>query len=126
MVYLGYMFVSIYFLSLFVLLYKKNKRVMFDYPTARRRYGITVIVPAYNEEETVEDTVEAVLAVDYPGLKEVIVVDDGSRDGTLKIIRRLARKYNKVRAFTKKNEQVGWFIHVIHGKGDVGIANCLR
>jgi len=102
-IYLGYMFVSIYFLSLFLSLYAKNKKKLFDYPKTKKKYSITVIVPAFNEEKTIEDTVEAILQSDYP-LKEILVINDGSKDNTLKIARRLARKYKKVKVFTKKNE----------------------
>ncbi len=42
---------------------------------------VTVLIPAYCEEETVIDTVNAVLASDYPDLK-VVVIDDGSTDDT--------------------------------------------
>ena len=41
---------------------------------------VSVIVPAYNERECIEDTVRALTASDHP--LEVIVVDDGSTDGT--------------------------------------------
>ncbi|MDC7291241.1 glycosyltransferase family 2 protein [Blautia schinkii] len=42
---------------------------------------VTIIVPAYNEEITVADTVKSLLMMDYR-LYEIVVVDDGSKDGT--------------------------------------------
>jgi cellulose synthase/poly-beta-1,6-N-acetylglucosamine synthase-like glycosyltransferase len=43
---------------------------------------ISVIVPAYNEEAGITDSIRSLLALEYPQL-EVIVVNDGSTDGTL-------------------------------------------
>jgi biofilm PGA synthesis N-glycosyltransferase PgaC len=43
--------------------------------------GVTVLIPAYNEERVIATCITAALAVDYPEL-EVIVLDDGSTDGT--------------------------------------------
>jgi poly-beta-1,6-N-acetyl-D-glucosamine synthase len=43
--------------------------------------GVSVLIPAYNEEAVVATSVRAALAVDYPVL-EVLVLDDGSTDGT--------------------------------------------
>lgn len=43
--------------------------------------GVTVLIPAYNEERVIATCVQAALAVDYPEL-EVLVLDDGSTDGT--------------------------------------------
>jgi cellulose synthase/poly-beta-1,6-N-acetylglucosamine synthase-like glycosyltransferase len=43
---------------------------------------ITLIVPAYNEQDVITDTIDALLELEYPE-KEVIVVDDGSTDDTL-------------------------------------------
>lgn len=42
---------------------------------------VTIIVPAYNEEVTVVDTVRSLLALDY-NVYEIVVVDDGSGDKT--------------------------------------------
>ena len=42
---------------------------------------VSVLIPAYNEEDVIVFTVNSVLESDYPRL-EVIVVDDGSNDGT--------------------------------------------
>lgn len=43
--------------------------------------SVSVLIPAYNEEKKIRDTVTAALAV--PGVIQVIVVDDGSSDNTL-------------------------------------------
>jgi cellulose synthase/poly-beta-1,6-N-acetylglucosamine synthase-like glycosyltransferase len=102
-VYLGYMFVSLYFLSLFLLLYFRNRKDLFESPSTDKNYEISVLVPAWNEAATVKETVEAILKEGYAHLKEIILVDDGSSDGTWKIMQSLAKKYKKVRAFTKKN-----------------------
>ena len=48
---------------------------------------VSVIVPAYNEEATVAASVRSMLQLEYPEL-EVVVVNDGSRDGTLEALRR--------------------------------------
>ncbi|MDJ0277913.1 glycosyltransferase [Sphingomonas sp. 2R-10] len=48
--------------------------------------GVSVIIPAYNEERVIADSVARVLASDYPGL-QVIVADDGSRDATSAVVR---------------------------------------
>lgn len=44
--------------------------------------GVSIIAPAYNEEVTVVDNVNSLLAQDYPKF-EVIIVNDGSKDQTL-------------------------------------------
>ncbi|MGQ0605807.1 MAG: glycosyltransferase family 2 protein [Candidatus Nitrosotenuis sp.] len=45
---------------------------------------ISVIIPAYNEEKVIRTTIESLLATDYAN-KEIILVDDGSKDQTLTI-----------------------------------------
>ena len=46
---------------------------------------VSIVVPAYNEEVLVASTVRSLLALDYPEF-EVIVVNDGSRDGTMPVL----------------------------------------
>ncbi len=55
--------------------------------TEQARHRLSIIVPVYNEQSTIATIIEKVLAVDLPGIeKEIIVVDDGSRDQTPSII----------------------------------------
>ncbi|MFD0593330.1 glycosyltransferase [Catellatospora coxensis] len=49
--------------------------------------AVSVIVPAYNESANIEATVRSLIGGDYPNV-EVIVVDDGSSDGTAELVRR--------------------------------------
>ncbi|MEM1975534.1 MAG: glycosyltransferase family 2 protein, partial [Candidatus Caldarchaeum sp.] len=53
--------------------------------------SVSVIVPAYNEEKWIGHCIEALLENDYPN-KEIIVVDDGSVDGTYEIASRYVRR----------------------------------
>src|ERR1700730_12353733 len=48
---------------------------------------LSVVVPIYNEERTIEEVVRRVSAVPMP--KEIILVDDGSKDGTREILTHL-------------------------------------
>lgn len=51
---------------------------------------LSIIIPAYNEQETIKETLRKVLAVDLSGLgieKEIIVVDDGSTDHTAELVK---------------------------------------
>jgi cellulose synthase/poly-beta-1,6-N-acetylglucosamine synthase-like glycosyltransferase len=49
--------------------------------------GVSVVVPAYNEEAVIATSVQAMLSMRYPR-HEVIVVDDGSTDATFEQLRR--------------------------------------
>ena len=48
--------------------------------------AVAVLIPAYNEEKVIERTVRAVLDSDYPNLR-AIVIDDGSKDATVEVVR---------------------------------------
>ena len=62
---------------------------------------LSVVMPCYNERTTIEEIVERVLAV--PLRIELIVVDDGSRDGTREILGSLAQKHHFKLVFQERN-----------------------
>ncbi|PIO07839.1 hypothetical protein COU59_02750 [Candidatus Pacearchaeota archaeon CG10_big_fil_rev_8_21_14_0_10_34_12] len=103
-VYLFYMFVAIYFLLLFILTFVKNRKEIFLVPETKKNYSVSVLIPAFNEEDSIEGTVRSVLDSDYKNIKEIIIINDGSTDRTLEIARRLEKKYSKIVVLDKKNE----------------------
>jgi len=102
-IYLTYMFISLYFFFFFITLYIKNKNRMFDYPKTTRKYSVSVLIPAYNEEDSIKGTVEAVLKSDYKNILEIIVINDGSTDNTRKIVEGVMKKNKLVKILNKKN-----------------------
>ena len=64
----------------------------------RQTLPICLIVPAYNEEETVADNVRSLLALHYPEF-EIVIVNDGSQDGTLEVLRKAFDLKPAVRAY---------------------------
>lgn len=67
-------------------LYKKKQQYrMMNAIQSDYHIPITIIVPAFNEEVTVTDTVKSLLALDYQAY-EIIVVDDGSTDDTARVV----------------------------------------
>jgi glycosyltransferase involved in cell wall biosynthesis len=66
----------------------------YDFPV---KYDlVSVIMPAYNAEKTIEKSIRSILAQTYPNL-ELIVADDGSNDSTPQIVEALAREDGRVR-----------------------------
>lgn len=68
---------------------------------------LSIIIPAYNEEAIIEETVSSVIDQSYPSAIEVIVVDDGSTDRTWPILQQLSEKHSEVRVFTQENQGAG-------------------
>ncbi len=101
-IYLMYMFIAIYFLFLFLLLYVRNRKELFDYPITKKKYSISVLVPAFNEQETIGETIKAIFDIEYP-IKELIVLNDGSIDNTGEIVKNLSKKYSNLKLINKKN-----------------------
>ena len=65
--------------------------------------AVTVALPAYCEESVIERTITSVLASDYE-ITEVIVVDDGSTDGTADRVRKAFGSHPKVRLVEQENQ----------------------
>ncbi len=72
-----------------------KKQKMYDFePRA------SIVVPAYNEEKNIEDCLNSIFSLNYPKDKiEIIVVDDGSKDSTISII----KKFKNVKLLQQKH-----------------------
>lgn len=59
---------------------RPRRQPLIDYPP------ISILVAAYNEEASIADTLKSIAQQAYPGEFEVLVIDDGSKDGTAAVV----------------------------------------
>ena len=81
---------------------------------------ITIIIPCYNEERTIENVISQV-ELNISQNTEIIVIDDFSSDGSVEILKNIANS-NRIRLIEKKlNEGKGSCIHMglEQAKGDI-------
>jgi cellulose synthase/poly-beta-1,6-N-acetylglucosamine synthase-like glycosyltransferase len=95
---IGYQFVLTFFGYLNYVKSLKEKKLLegkaFDYP------GCTILIPAHNEEKVIARTIEAMLRLEYPKEKlKIMVINDGSTDGTRDIIEGSARADRRIELF---------------------------
>jgi chlorobactene glucosyltransferase len=68
---------------------------------------ISVLIPARNEEITIEECLSSLLKSNYPNF-EIIVLDDDSKDKTYAIVRELAKEFSNLRIIKGKQLPAGW------------------
>lgn len=106
-VFFFYTFVALYMLSLFIFIYFPNRNKLFDYPKGKPK-PVSIIVPCYNEAETIGKVIESLLELNYPKeFIEIIVVDDKSHDNSAEVVRRYTKKYKNVRLIINKRNSGG-------------------
>jgi glycosyltransferase involved in cell wall biosynthesis len=88
----------------------RSEHVQQQEGTGENGLKLTVIIPVYNERYLVRELVERVLAVEIPDIREleVVIVNDGSKDGTTEVLRDVAAEHpDRVRLFEQPNQGKG-------------------
>ena len=102
--YLVMFFIGIFLLLLFMVLHYRHRLFLYHSPVPTRYPLISILVPAYNEEESIENTINALLRLTYPkNKKQIIIINDGSTDKTKEIAQRLAARHSEILFLNKKN-----------------------
>ena len=99
-----FLFVALYF-EVFLLLSFIAGFTKKRYPHALAAWpSVSVFIPCYNEEKTVEKTLDSLRALDYPNDKlSIYAIDDGSNDSTLEVLNAYAAKHPEIVVLHKEN-----------------------
>lgn len=68
---------------------------------------ISIVVPSFNKTKYIGKTLESIITQDYNNF-EVIIIDGGSTDGTLKVIEKYAKKYPNLIKYQSKKDKGQW------------------
>lgn len=98
----------LYFVGVYFSLFWLSVLVFDSSSNSRKKYKVwptvSIILPMYNEEDAIEMTLDSVFNLDYPKKKlKIICVNDGSTDNTLKIVKKINKKYDFI-LINQKNQ----------------------
>ncbi|MDO4986755.1 MAG: glycosyltransferase [Candidatus Saccharibacteria bacterium] len=79
------------------------------------KYKVSVCVPIYNAQKYLKECLDSLIGQSLKEL-QIVCVDDGSTDGSLKILKEYAKKYRNIKIIHQKNQGLG-------GARNTGIAN---
>ena len=65
---------------------------------------VTVVIPMYNESMSIQATLHAILATQYPDI-EILVIDDGSTDGCGALVTEIAATHSNIQLLTQRPNQ---------------------
>jgi cellulose synthase/poly-beta-1,6-N-acetylglucosamine synthase-like glycosyltransferase len=77
---------------------------------------ISILLPAYNEEAGIVESVRSLLSLRYP-LLEVVVVSDGSRDGTIDACETRSTSFPSARRYATASPRLPWSPATRRGSG---------
>ena len=64
---------------------------------------ISIIIPCYNQENYIKDCLDSIVAQTFKDY-EAIIINDGSTDNSLKVIKPYLQKYKNIKLINQKNK----------------------
>ncbi|MFX4302289.1 glycosyltransferase [Alicyclobacillus tolerans] len=94
---------SIVWMFAAIIFYFRRERISFS--SALKEFPlITILIPCFNERQTIVDTIHELQALDYPKY-EIVVINDGSKDRSLSYLSVLVKMYDNVRVINLKQNR---------------------
>jgi len=119
-------YIGIVSTTFFILTFLEDKKKSKIFYTEKELPKVTILIPAYNEETTIKQTIDSIINSNYPKNKfEVIVINDGSKDKTLEIARKISEDYKnkgfRIKILTKENAGKGTALNlgIKKSKGEI-------
>ncbi len=99
-IFVGLYFTCFWILTMLNINQEEKKFIVKKWPS------VSILVPAYNEEKTLINTINSILKSNYKGIMKVIIVNDASQDDTINIAKKLVKGNKKIVSLVdlKKNQ----------------------
>ena len=78
-----------------------------DKPERKEKYAISVVIPCYNTKDYLLETLDTIFNQTFQDF-EIVLIDDGSTDGTAEMIEELSKKHNNISAYFQTNHGQGY------------------
>lgn len=84
---------------------------------------VSVVMPIYNEREYIEESLQSVIEQDYEGEMEILVIDGGSTDGTVDVVRKYQEIDKRIKLYhnPRKNVSAGLNVGLRKASGEIFI-----
>lgn len=117
------LFVALYFEVFLLISFFEKKPTKKDRSRPLCYPVVSMLVPCFNEERTLAGTIDSLLKLEYPADKlDIVVIDDGSKDGTAAIGREYAARFpGRVTFLQKENggKYTALNLGIEHSRGEI-------
>ncbi|MEJ2033698.1 MAG: glycosyltransferase [Deltaproteobacteria bacterium] len=107
------------FITVIAIIERIRKKDSFFLPD--REFPVSVIIPAYNEEKVIRKTIDSLLAARHPEHFEILIIDDGSTDATLQVVKEAYAKEPLVKIGSLPNggKHAALNYGIAHAEGEI-------
>lgn len=88
MIFIAHMVLTLFIFTSYIVLWSGGGKGESHVDEPKEWPMVSMLVPSYNNKDTIFDAIAACRAMEYPGRAEILVVDDGSTDGSLEMLQK--------------------------------------
>ncbi|MCX8196760.1 MAG: glycosyltransferase family 2 protein [Candidatus Micrarchaeota archaeon] len=89
LIFIGYTILTLFIFSSYLVLWLQEEGRKTSLPSLKNYPSVSIIIPSFNAKETIFDCLRACKRMKYPKKVEIIVVDDGSTDGSYELLKKV-------------------------------------
>ncbi|MCX8194872.1 MAG: glycosyltransferase family 2 protein [Candidatus Micrarchaeota archaeon] len=118
LIFLAYSVLSIFIFSFYLILWTEGANTEKPGPTPKKWPHVTIIIPSFNAKSTIFDCIRSCQRMKYPGKFDILVVDDGSTDGSASLLERLPG-ITLLKSKVQRGKAHALNFGIMHAKGEI-------
>jgi len=117
-IFIGYTLLSIFIFSSYLILWEEGAKSETPGPKPKKWPHVTVVIPSFNAKRTIFGCIAACKRMEYPGKFDILVVDDGSEDGSPELLSK-EPGITLLRNNVQRGKAAALNFAVAHAKGEI-------